>query len=112
MEQWRRTWAGERASVRAPWADLSDHRVSIGGGGSSFFEDCLIKPGEPIQPKIDAVVSKAGGGKRILAAGVHKISAPVVVPSNFELAGQGAKRSVHATGCLLPYLLCPDFYQV
>eukprot|EP01043_Picozoa_sp_COSAG02_P036951 COSAG02_NODE_2743_length_8115_cov_5.631487_2_plen_433_part_00 len=92
--------------VHATWPELSNHRASIGGGAGSFFEDCLIKPGEPIQPKIDALVSKAGGGKCLLAAGVHEISAPVVVPSNVELAGQGAKQSVHATGCLLSYLLC------
>ncbi len=63
-------------------------------------QECLIKPGDAIQPLIDELVTRAGGGKCLLAAGVHEISAPIVVPSNVELIGEGSDKSVHLSTVL------------
>lgn len=84
-------------AVRAPLLELDEHRatpmrvVSFDGEKQA----CLIKPGDAIQLQIDELVTRAGGGKCLLAAGIHEISAPIVVPSNVELTGEGADKSVH-----------------
>ena len=85
-----------QAPVQPGQLQSDEDRVSFGhiGGIEKDRQECLIKPGDAIQQRIDELVSRAGGGKCLLAAGVHEISVPIAVPSNVELAGEGANKSV------------------
>lgn len=98
-----------QAPVQPAQVQSDEDRVSTGsgrvGGVEKDRQECLIKPGDAIQPQIDELVSRAGGGKCLLAAGVHEISVPIVVPSNVELAGEGANKSVFAPLPVTPTIM-------
>jgi parallel beta-helix repeat protein len=58
-------WQGERSLINSPSAA------------------CVVEPGQDIQPHIDAAASGRGRNKCLLKRGVHKISRPIILPSNF-----------------------------
>ena len=55
---------------------------------------CTISPGSPIQPYLDRVAASEGGGSCLLLRGIHLVAAPVAIPSNVELRGEGASLTV------------------
>jgi hypothetical protein len=59
--------------------------------------ECVIPAGAPIQPRLDAAAAAgSGSGAAVLcrlAEGVHRLTAPVVLPPGMSLSGAGVSRT-------------------
>jgi hypothetical protein len=62
---------------------------------------CVIAPGEPIQPAIDAM-AHSGGGVCTLTAGVHLVHAPILLRANVRVQGEGASCTTLRSEMLRP----------